>query len=161
MQELLTLLEHLSLPPVFSGVRVFSFLCSVCRSLFVLFLLAIVLSVLLWLTYFDLVSSNSSYTPFFIVHRNIMHWCKKLSSNTCMRLWGHFLWFCCWTCITFWLPVSIMRININWSIISTYSWRTWLLTKVKNHDLMLTILNHHNPSHKPLPQNVTRWCSVL
>ena len=89
-QELLTLLEHLSLPPVFSGVRVFSFLCSVCRSLFVLFLLAIVLSVLLWLTYFDLVSSNSSYTPFFIVHRNIMHWCKKLSSNTCMRLWGHF-----------------------------------------------------------------------
>jgi len=38
-QELIILLEHLSSPPVFSGVRVtrsFSFMCMFCRSLFVL-----------------------------------------------------------------------------------------------------------------------------
>jgi hypothetical protein len=51
-QELLTLPEHLRLPPVFSGVRVTRslvlFVCFVDRSLsFVLFLLTIVLSVLL------------------------------------------------------------------------------------------------------------------
>ena len=52
-QELLTLLEHLSSPPVFSGVHVTQslFLCVMfCRSLFVLFFLAIVLSVLLRFT---------------------------------------------------------------------------------------------------------------
>jgi hypothetical protein len=45
-QELLTLQEHLSSPPVFCGVHVTRLvLCEVfCRSLFVLFLLAIVLS---------------------------------------------------------------------------------------------------------------------
>jgi hypothetical protein len=40
-QELLTLLEHLSSPPVFSGIRVtwsLCFICMFCRSLFVLFL---------------------------------------------------------------------------------------------------------------------------
>jgi hypothetical protein len=54
-QELLTLLEHLCSPPVFSGVRVtrslvlcVCFVIVVCN--FVLFLLAIVLSVLLGLT---------------------------------------------------------------------------------------------------------------
>jgi hypothetical protein len=52
-QELLTFLEHLSSSPVFSGVRVarsLTFCIMFCRSLiplFVLFLLAIVLSVLL------------------------------------------------------------------------------------------------------------------
>ena len=45
-QELLNLPEHLSSPPVFCGVRV-SFCVAFCRSLFVLFLLAIVSSVLL------------------------------------------------------------------------------------------------------------------
>ena len=46
-QELLTFTEHMSSPPVFSGVHVtrsFSFMCIFCRSLFVP--LAIVLSVL-------------------------------------------------------------------------------------------------------------------
>jgi len=43
-QELLTLLQHMSSPPVLSRVRVFCVLF--CRSLFVLFLSAIVLSVL-------------------------------------------------------------------------------------------------------------------
>jgi hypothetical protein len=52
-QELLTLLEHLSAPPVFSEgscYSIFSFVCMFCRSLFVLFPLAIVLSVLLRFT---------------------------------------------------------------------------------------------------------------
>ena len=39
-QELLTISEHMSSPPVFSGIRscysVFSFMCKFCRSLFVL-----------------------------------------------------------------------------------------------------------------------------
>ena len=68
-QELLTLYDHLSSHPVFSGVRVARSLvfCVVfCRSLFVLlsfFPLLIVLSLLLRLTgsdYLPLVSSNSS-----------------------------------------------------------------------------------------------------
>jgi len=49
-QELLTLPEHMSSPPVFNGVRVAQSLVSYvvfCRSLFVLFLLTIVLSALL------------------------------------------------------------------------------------------------------------------
>ena len=39
-QELLTIPEHMSSPPVFSGIRscysIFSFMCKFCRSLFVL-----------------------------------------------------------------------------------------------------------------------------
>ena len=49
-QELLIPPEHLSSRPVFNGVRV-SFMCKFCKSLFVVlyfFLLATVLSVLLW-----------------------------------------------------------------------------------------------------------------
>ena len=66
-QELLTLPEHLTSPPVFSGVRVTRssvldvLLIVVCS--FVLFLLVIVLSVLLRYMdsdYLPLVSSNSS-----------------------------------------------------------------------------------------------------
>jgi len=62
-EELLTLPEHLSSSPVFSGVRITQslVLCVMfCRSLFVL--LAIVLSVLLRFTDYDypLISSNSS-----------------------------------------------------------------------------------------------------
>jgi hypothetical protein len=52
-QELLTLMKHMNSPPVFSGVRVdWSLVLFVvfCRSLFVLFLLTIVLSVLLRFT---------------------------------------------------------------------------------------------------------------
>ena len=48
-QELLTVPEHLSSPSVFSEgscYSIFSFMCMFCRSLFVLLLLAIVLSVL-------------------------------------------------------------------------------------------------------------------
>jgi hypothetical protein len=67
-QELLTLLEHLSSPPLFTGVScysIFSFMCMFCRLLFVLlyFLLAIVLSVLLWYTdsKLSLISSSLEY----------------------------------------------------------------------------------------------------
>jgi hypothetical protein len=66
-QELLTIPKHLSSPPGFSGVRVsrsIVFWVLSCRSLFVLLLLVIVLSVLLWFMdsdYLPLVSSNSSY----------------------------------------------------------------------------------------------------
>ena len=62
-KELLTLPEHLISPPIFSGVHVTrSFMCMFCRSLFVLFLLATVLSILLLFTGSDytLASSNSS-----------------------------------------------------------------------------------------------------
>jgi hypothetical protein len=55
-QELLTLPRHLGSPPVFSGVHVARFLvfCIVfCGSMFVLFLLAIVLSVRLPFTISD------------------------------------------------------------------------------------------------------------
>ena len=51
-QELLTPLKNLSSPPVYYGVHValsLVFCIVFCRSLFVLFLLAIVLSALLWL----------------------------------------------------------------------------------------------------------------
>jgi hypothetical protein len=63
-QELLTLPEHMSSHPVFSGVHVTQssvYMYVVCP--FVLFLLAIMLSVLLWYTILitPLVSSNSSY----------------------------------------------------------------------------------------------------
>jgi len=67
-QELLTLPEHLSSPPVFSGVRVTRYLV-LCvmfsRLLFVLFLLIIVLFVLLQCTDsddpFGTVPASSSY----------------------------------------------------------------------------------------------------
>ena len=51
-QERFILMEYLSSPPVFSGACVTrsSLMCMFCRSLFVLLLLAIVLSVLLRLT---------------------------------------------------------------------------------------------------------------
>jgi len=52
-QELITLQEHLSYPPVFSGVRVVRslvFSMMFCRSFFVLVLLTTVLSVLLRFT---------------------------------------------------------------------------------------------------------------
>ena len=55
-QELLTLPEHISSPPVVGGVRVTRSLVLYvlfCRSLFVLLLLAIVLSVLLRCTVYD------------------------------------------------------------------------------------------------------------
>ena len=46
-QELVTLPDHMSLSPVFNGVRVFVFCVMFCRALFVPFLLVIMLSVLL------------------------------------------------------------------------------------------------------------------
>ena len=75
-QKLLTLLEHLSSPPVFSGVRVTRSLvlytCMFCRSLFVL--LYFFFWPLCYLSFFDLwilitylVSSSSSYLTFCIL----------------------------------------------------------------------------------------------
>ena len=72
-QELLTLPEHLSSHPVFSGIRVtwsLVLICMFCRSLFVLFLLAIVLSVLL-LRYTD-----SEWLPLWYLQTLLA--CKKL-----------------------------------------------------------------------------------
>ena len=49
-QELLTIPEHLRSPPVFSGIRVarsLVFCVMFCRSLFIIFLLAVMLAVLL------------------------------------------------------------------------------------------------------------------
>jgi hypothetical protein len=76
-QELLTRPEHLSSTPVFSGVRVnrsliFMYFLLIVVCSFVLFLLAIVLSVLLRHTdsgYLPLVSSNSS--SYKILHRKL------------------------------------------------------------------------------------------
>ena len=78
-QELLTLLEHLSSSPVFSGVcftrSLVLYVCFVDRLSFVLFLMAIVLSVLLQLQILitSLVSSNSSYPGF----KNLL-WCESI-----------------------------------------------------------------------------------
>ena len=84
-QELLTLPEHLSSPPVFGGVRVTRslvlYVCFVDRCLtFVYFLLAIVLSdirILITL----LVSSNSSYALSRTKHGVFTH---KLSADISM-----------------------------------------------------------------------------
>jgi len=59
-QEMITVPEHLSSPRVFCGLVLLDLCVLFCRSLFVLFLLAIVLSVLLRFTDSDhhLVSSN-------------------------------------------------------------------------------------------------------
>jgi len=74
-QELLTLHKHLISPPIFSGVRVTRSLvlcvCSVDHCPFVLFLLAIVLSVLLRFT-------DSDY-PFGIFKLFCIYICKKVS----------------------------------------------------------------------------------
>jgi NADH:ubiquinone oxidoreductase subunit E len=78
-QELLTLLEHLSSSPVFSGVcftrSLVLYVCFVDRLSFVLFLMAIVLSVLLQLQILitSLVSSNSSYPGF-----KSLLWCESI-----------------------------------------------------------------------------------
>jgi hypothetical protein len=63
-QELLTLPEHLSSPPVSGGfvLLVFSFVCMFSRSLFVLFPLAIVLSVLLRYTDSDRIIIDKWYS---------------------------------------------------------------------------------------------------
>jgi len=69
-QELLTLPEHLRSPPVFSVVHVarFSVFCVMfCRSLFVLFLLVIEVSVLLQLMNSDYHLVFSNYYYLFIV----------------------------------------------------------------------------------------------
>jgi hypothetical protein len=75
-QELLTLPEHLSSPPVFVGScnSIFSFMCMFCRSLFVLFLLVIMLSVLLRYT-------DSDY-PFGILKLFLLiNYCQYFSKN--------------------------------------------------------------------------------
>ena len=94
-QQLLTLPEHLSSPPVFSGVCVawsLVFCVVFCRSLFVLFLLTILLSVLVftdshyhfgifklffWLCYSNTVTLLSDLSIFFFAFRLIDFdfWC--------------------------------------------------------------------------------------
>ena len=74
-QELPTLPDHLTSPLVFSGVLLtWSLVLCVmfCRSLFVLFLLAIVLSVLLWFTdsdYLPLVSFGHCFVCSSLIYR--------------------------------------------------------------------------------------------
>ena len=88
-QELLTLLEHLSSPLVFSGVRVTRslVLCVMfCRSLFVLFLLAIVFSVLLWFT-------DSDYLPLVSFGHCIV--CSSLIYRFWLPPFGIFWSLCC------------------------------------------------------------------
>ena len=69
-QELLTISDHLSSPPEFSGVRIAQSLVF-CRSLFVIFHLAIVLSVLYFMaSYFPIgipklfvMTKEAQYSP--------------------------------------------------------------------------------------------------
>ena len=84
-QELLTLMEHMSSPPVFSGVRVdwSLVLCLMfCRSFFVLFLLAIVLSVR-WFT--DLDNPFGIYKLCFVVSLVQIDWCLFLTDYYYLR----------------------------------------------------------------------------
>jgi hypothetical protein len=105
-QELPTLPDHLTSPLVFSGVLLtWSLVLCVmfCRSLFVLFLLAIVLSVLLWFT-------DSDYLPLVSFGHCIV------CSSLIYRFWlppplvsfGH-----CVVCLSliyrFWLPLWYLR----------------------------------------------------
>ena len=80
-QELLTLPEQLSSPPVFkwgSCYSIFSFMCMFCRSLFVLLLLAIVLSVLLRFT-------DSDYA--FVIFKLFLHSIRKVPrTHLCLLL---------------------------------------------------------------------------
>jgi hypothetical protein len=82
-QELLIFPEHLHSPPVFSGFCVTQYLVfyvMFCRSLFVLFLVAIVMFVLLLIT--PLVSSNFSYQGWF--------WqVNKITENQWKHSWNH------------------------------------------------------------------------
>ena len=99
-QELLTLPEHLSSTPVFSGVRylIFSFMCMFCRSLFVLlsfctfFLWPLRCCSLLWYTDSDYpfgISSNSSSPP-----DNILN-IKTYYSMICHLCRHCFILYCC------------------------------------------------------------------
>jgi len=85
-QELLTLPEHLSSPPVFSGVRVtrslLLYVCfeDLCLSLCTLFLLAIVLSVLL--RYTDSDYPFGIFKLFLETGRNTNHFAKLFWPET-------------------------------------------------------------------------------
>ena len=73
-QELLTIQEYLSSPPIFRDVRVSLYLvfCLVfCRSLFVLLRLNIALSVLLRFAAFDYISGIFNVSLYVLVHPNI------------------------------------------------------------------------------------------
>ena len=99
-QQLLPLPEHMSSPPVCSGVRVdwsLDFCVVFCRSLLVFLffsLLVIVLSVLLWFTasdYLPLVSSNVSFFSSFMFTTWTMtcapsHWCYTPNSGIYRQL---------------------------------------------------------------------------
>jgi len=87
LEELLSLPEHMNSHPVFSGVcvaRSLVFCAMLCRSLFVLFHLAIVLYVLLRFTLLitPLVSSNFSYT-------NTSHFCHTAGESSASSQIGH------------------------------------------------------------------------
>jgi hypothetical protein len=114
-QELITLLEHPSSPPIISGVRVIRslVLCIMyCGSLFVLFLLAIVLFVLLLFT-------DSDY-PFgifklFLPHINTIYTFWNLK----MHLYYVYYDKCYW--IMHFFMVVYMSLTCNSSINTTIS----------------------------------------
>ena len=91
-QELVTLTEHLRSPPVFSRVRITRSSLVLCvmfgRSLFVPFLLAIVLSVLLRFKDFDY---PFSIIKFFLSHANVSSTLRdeRESNISCDRFWLH------------------------------------------------------------------------
>ena len=82
-QKLLILPEHLHSPPVFSGFCITQYLVfyvMFCRSLFVLFLVAIVMFVLLLIT--PLVSLNFSHQGWFWQE-------NKITENQWIHNWNH------------------------------------------------------------------------
>jgi hypothetical protein len=114
-QQLLTLPEHLSSPPVFSGVCVawsLVFCVVFCRSLFVLFLLAILLSVLVF---------TDSHYPLGIF--KLFFW--LCYSNTVTPLSDLSIFFLAFRLIDF----DFWCFNATFSNISTISWRTVLVVE--------------------------------
>ena len=120
-QEMFTLTEHLCLPPVFNGVCVIQslgcFLCSVLYTIvctFVLFLLAIVLSPLLWCMVSDyvfgifdvrplitpLASLNLSYFYCLSTLYPVICW-GIVINMLCFMLWYNSRWFISPDCIVY------------------------------------------------------------
>ena len=125
-QQLLTLQEHMSVHP-----RSLVFMCMFCRSLFVLFLLAIELS----LSFLDLrilniplVSSNSSYQYICAINSLNYNWdifclqCNIHCTNLNMRFTSHYIN----SSLIFFSGCSYIfqyRHKHSWPIISWMLWR--------------------------------------